>query len=68
MRREGDVFYIDGSKSFLLRYGRAATTVRKFLQDYYGPSIRKFHKRMFQIPLGQAKKNSEPGKTPDKKQ
>lgn len=68
MRREGDVFYIDGSKSFLLRYGRAATTIRKFLQDYYGPSVRKFHKRMFQIPLGQAKKNSEPGKTPDKKQ
>lgn len=59
MRREADVFYIDGSKSFLMRYGRAATTIRKLLQDYYGPSVRKFHKRMFMIPLGQARKVEE---------
>lgn len=59
MRQDGNSFYIDGSKSFLMRYGKAATTIRKLLQDYYGPSVRKFHKRMFVIPLGQAKKNAE---------
>lgn len=53
MRWEGDCFYIDGSKSFLLRYGRAGTLIRKLLQDHYGPSQRKFHKRMFMIPLSQ---------------
>lgn len=57
MRRDANALYIDGSKSFLMRYGRAATLIRKLLQDYYGPSVRKFHKRMFMIPLGQAKAN-----------
>lgn len=56
MRREGDSFYIDGSKSFLMRYGRAASAIRQVLQDYYGPSVRRYHKRMFVIPLGVAKK------------
>lgn len=55
MRRDGDSFYIDGSKSFLMRYGKSASMIRKLLQDFYGPSVRKFHKRMFLIPLGQAK-------------
>ena len=59
MRRDDKSFYIDGSKSFLMRYGKSATTIRKLLQDYYGPSVRKFHKRMFVIPLGQAKQNAE---------
>ena len=45
MRSDGVSFYIDGSKSFLMRYGRAATVIRNLLQDYYGPAIRKFHKR-----------------------
>ncbi len=57
MRRDADCFYIDGSKSFLMRYGRASTVIRKLLMDYYGPSIRKFHKRMFVIPLGQTQAN-----------
>lgn len=61
MRREADSFYIDGSKSFLMRYGKAATIIRRLLQDFYGPSVRKYHKRMFCIPLGQAKKNQEKG-------
>lgn len=64
MRRDGNEFYIDGSKSFLMRYGKAATTIRKLLQDYYGPSVRKFHKRMFLIPLGQAKKAKADSKKP----
>lgn len=55
MRRDGDAFYIDGSKSFLMRYGKSAAVIRKLLQSFYGPSVRKFHKRMFLIPLGQAK-------------
>lgn len=59
MRRDEKCFYIDGSKSFLMRYGRAASAIRQTLQDYYGPSIRKFHKRVFVIPLGQAKKATE---------
>lgn len=59
MRVELDMFYIDGSKSFLMRYGKSAATIRKLLQTYYGPSMRKFHKRMFCIPLGQKKKNHE---------
>lgn len=58
MRRDGDNFYIDGSKSFLMRYGRSATTIRKLLQEYYGPSVRKYHKRMFIIPLGQARRSA----------
>lgn len=58
MRHDEKAFYIDGSKSFLMRYGRAAITIRKLLQEHYGPSVRKFHKRMFVIPLGQAKKNA----------
>lgn len=57
MRRDESAFYIDGSKSFLMRYGRSAALVRKLLLDYYGPAVRKYHKRMFVIPLGQAKKN-----------
>lgn len=59
MRRETDVFYIDGSKSFLMRYGKSAAVIRKLLQDYYGPAVRKFHKRMFLISLGQAKQSVE---------
>lgn len=59
MRRDETAFYIDGSKSFLMRYGRSATLIRKLLQTYYGPSVRKYHKRMFVIPLGQAKKYEE---------
>lgn len=59
MRRDADVFYIDGSKSFLMRYGKSAAVIRKLLQDFYGPSVRKFHKRMFLIPLGQAKKQEQ---------
>lgn len=58
MKVEKNVFYIDGSKTFLMRYGKSAATIRKLLSDYYGPSTRKFHKRMFGIPLGQAKKNA----------
>lgn len=58
MRREAESFYIDGSKSFLMRYGKSAAVIRKLLQDFYGPAVRKFHKRMFLIPLGQAKKKS----------
>lgn len=56
MRRDGENFYIDGSKSFLMRYGKAASAIRKVLQEYYGPSVRRFHMRMFIIPLGVAKK------------
>ena len=52
-------FYIDGSKAFLMRYGKSAATIRKLLSDYYGPSVRKFHQRMFSIALGQSKKNAE---------
>lgn len=58
MRREADSFYIDGSKSFLMRYGKSAAVIRKLLQDFYGPVVRKCHKRMFCIPLGQARKNA----------
>ncbi len=65
MRREGNSFYIDGSKSFLMRYGRASGILRKVLQDYYGPSVRKYHKRMFVIPLGMAKKTQEANKALD---
>ena len=42
-----------------MRYGKSAATIRKLLSDYYGPSVRKFHKRMFSIALGQSKKNAE---------
>lgn len=59
MRRDTSNFYIDGSRSFLMRYGRAAGTIRKLLQEYYGPSERKYHKRMFVVPLGQANKTAE---------
>lgn len=59
MRVENDIFYIDGSKSFLMRYGKSAATIRKLLNEFYGPANRKFHKRMFCIPLGQSKKNRE---------
>lgn len=51
MKVEGQTLYLDGSKSFLMRYGSAAAAIRKLLQEYYGPSVRKFHKRMFAIPL-----------------
>lgn len=56
---DGKSFYIDGSKSFLMRYGRASTVIRRLLQDYYGPSVKKFHKRMFVIPLGQSAKDCQ---------
>lgn len=56
MRCEGGVFYIDGSKSFLMRYGRASKLIRSLLQEHYGAAVRKFHKRMFVVPLtGMAK-------------
>lgn len=55
MKAEGQNLYVDGSKSFLMRYGRHSTAIRKLLQEYYGPSVRKFHKRMFQVPLSSVK-------------
>ena len=51
IRREGDNLYVDGNRSFLMRYGEADQTVRELLQDFYGPSVRKFHMRAFIIPL-----------------
>lgn len=58
IRYDGSNLYIDGSKSFLMRYGRGSFLIRKLLGDYYGPAVRKFHKRMFAIPLGQSIKKS----------
>ena len=55
MKAEGQNLYVDGSKSFLMRYGKHSTAIRKLLQEYYGPSVRKFHKRMFQVPLSSVK-------------
>lgn len=63
MRIEGNVFYIDGSKSFLMRYGKASATIRKLLQEHYGPANRKFHMRMFGIQLGQTRKNNKKPKS-----
>ncbi len=62
MKRDEHNFYIDSSKSFLLRYGRGAFLIRKLLQDYYGPTIRKCHKRMFVISLEPPKKPEPAGK------
>lgn len=59
MRHDGNVFYIDGSKSFLMRYGRGGAVIRKLLQEHYGSAMRKFHKRMFAIPLNQTKTANE---------
>lgn len=60
MRKDDKALYIDSSKSFLMRYGRASTAIRKLLQEYYGPSVRKFHKRMFIIYLGKTKNIEDP--------
>lgn len=43
--------YINASKSFLLRYGVAGTKIRECLKEFYGEPVKKFHKRMFEIPI-----------------
>lgn len=48
--RDGNL-YIDSSKSFLLRYGQAASKIRDALKNFYGNPQKKFHRRMFVIPF-----------------
>lgn len=43
--------YMDSSKSFLLRYGTGGTTIRTRFKEFYGEPMKRFHKRMFCIPM-----------------
>ena len=45
------MLYIDASKSFLLRYGAASSRIRARLKDFYGEPLKRYHKRMFAIPM-----------------
>ena len=52
VRIDNGKLYLDGSKSFLLRYGTTSLTLlRQILKEYYGEPVRKFHMRMFEIPM-----------------
>lgn len=53
VRFRENILYVDSSKSFLLRYGNAGPTLRNALKDFYGEPMKRFHRRMFSIPVGQ---------------
>lgn len=52
IRYQDGVLYINSSKSFLLRYGKASAPIRQMLQDVYGMAQKKHSKRMFCIDCG----------------
>lgn len=45
------VLYINSSKSFFLRYGIHGVKIRQALKEFYGDPIKRYHKRMFAIPV-----------------
>lgn len=51
MKLDEKNLYIDGSKSFLLRYGTSGSKIRECFKEFYGDPIKRFHKRMFVIPM-----------------
>ena len=52
IRISENYLYLDGAKSFLLRYGTLnLNKLRQILKEYYGDPIKRFHMRMFQIPM-----------------
>lgn len=53
IRMDGGFLYLDSSKSFLLRYGAGGSKVRECLKEFYGEPVKKFHIRMFKIPMAQ---------------
>lgn len=48
--------YLDGSKSFLLRYGSNGPRIRIRFKEFYGDPVKRFHKRMFCIPMSNKSK------------
>lgn len=51
IRMDGGMLYLDSSKSFLLRYGTGGAKARECLKEFYGEPVKKFHCRMFKIPM-----------------
>lgn len=52
IRLDGNKLYIDGSKSFLLRYGpHTVDKLRNILKDYYGEPVRRYHMRMIEVSI-----------------
>lgn len=54
MRYQNGTLFINSSKSFLLRYGKANAPIRNMLRDVYGEAQKKYGKRMFCIDWGTA--------------
>lgn len=52
IRLENGTLYINSSKNFLVHYGNFASQLRDEFDKVYGPTIRKFQKRMFEVPIG----------------
>ena len=53
LRMDGGFLYLDSSKSFLLRYGMGGPKVRECLKEFYGSPVKRFHRRMFKIPMAE---------------
>lgn len=51
LRVENDVVYINSTKTHFARYGENALQLRKLLIDQFGPTVRKFKKRMIALKL-----------------
>lgn len=51
IRLEHGTLFINSSKNVLVQYGNYVNQLRDELEKVYGPTVRKFQKRMFIIPL-----------------
>lgn len=52
IKTDNGKLYLDSSKSFLLRYGVNGNRIRECFKTFYGEPVKKFHKRMFAITIG----------------
>lgn len=51
MRVDGNDLYIDSSKKAFSKYGAHSESLRKLMIEKFGPTVRKFQKRMIKVDL-----------------
>lgn len=55
MRIDDDCLYIDSSKKAFSKYGPYSESLRKLMIEKFGPTVRKFQKRMIKVGLNNVK-------------
>lgn len=53
MRRDGDMLYLDSAKNHYMTYGHDGMELRKVLEMAYGRPTKRYHKRMYAIPISE---------------